>query len=599
MREWLVAMLLLSGAVLFSCESGGENSNGQACTSHDDCGGSQFCVQGICKEPGCTSDEECPAGFQCLASGACKKDVECEADTDCPPGKSCSDYACVGNTCSPDGQALPCFIGCHEGKKSCVNGDWTSCDAPPVLDGEACGNDIDDDCDGQVDEECVQCTPASTPLPCSTPCGDGEQACDNGMWGTCSAPTDCICDDPGAVDEVSCGNCGAMARTCKQVEATTLYMWDTFGPCQGEGICEPEQEEETPCGFQCGRQVRVCGEECAWGEWTECQDAGMCMPGDTEDKACGNCGSQEKICGEDCYWQPWGSCAEGQGCKIGENESKPCGNCGTMKRYCEASCLWGDWGNCVDEGACAPAEKDTDPCGFCGTKSRTCTDSCTWGSFSNCQEGGECDPGDAASQPCGPNTSQGICEKGNQTKTCNNSCMWNSWGSCLGAKYPQSEICGDGIDQDCNGSDKTQPDQYEPNNSCSKCYWIDGDDPVVTLYPTFDTLGGNSGGSDTDDYFCFKGVDNWNMWPTAEHIKIALKNQPAGVDGDLFLYKGYADCSAGNSVASAVTIGGANESIDWEETGEADDATYYVRVQNWSEKANCSQSYTLDIQGLK
>ena len=205
----------------------------------------------------------------------------------------------------------------------------------------------------------------------------------------------------------------------------------------------------------------------------------------------------------------------------------------------------------------------------------------------------------ATALTCGPDSDKGICEKGQQQKTCNSACQWNAWGSCLGAVYPKSEICGDGIDQDCDGKDKEQPDQYEPNDSCNTCTWISGIDPEVTYYATFDSKGGQAGGSDTDDYFCFKSEYNFNIWPTAEHLKVELNNQPVGIDGDLFLYKGLSDCQANSPVASAVTIGGANEAIDWQETGDDDTATYYVRVQNWSDQGNCYQTYTLKIQGLK
>jgi hypothetical protein len=168
MNRFAILCTVWLGLVGAGCEEGTTESNNGPCATHDDCSGTQFCIDGVCQEPSCTSDSECPAGYQCLASGACKKDVECETDTDCPPGKSCVDYRCAGTTCSPDGQTLPCFIGCHEGQKSCLNGDWSGCDAPPVLEGEACGNQIDDDCDGQVDEDCIQCGPADAPLPCST-----------------------------------------------------------------------------------------------------------------------------------------------------------------------------------------------------------------------------------------------------------------------------------------------------------------------------------------------------------------------------------------------------------------------------------------------
>lgn len=41
----------------------------------------------------------------------------------------------------------------------------------------------------------------------------------------------------------------------------------------------------------------------------------------------------------------------------------------------------------------------------------------------------------------------GICKAGTQT------CAGGSWGECSGEITPQTEICGNGIDEDCNGSD--------------------------------------------------------------------------------------------------------------------------------------------------
>ncbi|MBI4020724.1 MAG: putative metal-binding motif-containing protein, partial [Candidatus Aenigmarchaeota archaeon] len=60
-------------------------------------------------------------------------------------------------------------------------------------------------------------------------------------------------------------------------------------------------------------------------------------------------------------------------------------------------------------------------------------------------EGCACTPG--ATQTCGP-SEVGICQAG--TQTCEPAGIW---GSCVGAVTPETEACGDGIDQDCDGED--------------------------------------------------------------------------------------------------------------------------------------------------
>jgi hypothetical protein len=63
----------------------------------------------------------------------------------------------------------------------------------------------------------------------------------------------------------------------------------------------------------------------------------------------------------------------------------------------------------------------------------------------------ECQPGATQTQACG--SSVGACKAGTQSRTCTESCLWPAWSSCGGAGYvlPSAEVCGDGVDNDCNG----------------------------------------------------------------------------------------------------------------------------------------------------
>jgi len=68
-------------------------------------------------------------------------------------------------------------------------------------------------------------------------------------------------------------------------------------------------------------------------------------------------------------------------------------------------------------------------------------------------EGCPCSSG--ATQKCFPGQAvqlQGICKQG--TQSCVASTEFGGWGPCTGAVKPRAEICGDGIDQDCDGADK-------------------------------------------------------------------------------------------------------------------------------------------------
>lgn len=130
--------------------------------------GGEFAQWGPCSGSGQPSVEACDGVV----------DDDCNGVVD----ESCA--CCAGDT-------RPCGIQqgvCTLGTQTCVGGQWDACSAPPPG-SEICGNQLDDDCDGQIDEGCVleqtvtlngdcltaQCPPqAPYPVGCSIVMSGGD-----------------------------------------------------------------------------------------------------------------------------------------------------------------------------------------------------------------------------------------------------------------------------------------------------------------------------------------------------------------------------------------------------------------------------------------
>ncbi|OIP43897.1 MAG: hypothetical protein AUK47_01895 [Deltaproteobacteria bacterium CG2_30_63_29] len=133
------------------------------------------------------------------------------------------DDGCGPETCEP-GAIVICATSCSsQGLRTCTGDSvWGACETQ----GELCGNNFDDDCNGQADENC--CTPGSN-TSCTTSCGSqGKRTCDaSANWSeTCAAAAE-VCDNgadddcDGQVDE----NCSVELQDCGSYN---------FGHCNGD-----------------------------------------------------------------------------------------------------------------------------------------------------------------------------------------------------------------------------------------------------------------------------------------------------------------------------------------------------------------------------
>ncbi|MCA9527441.1 MAG: hypothetical protein KC549_14220, partial [Myxococcales bacterium] len=375
-------------------------------------------------------------------------------------------------------------------------------------------------------------------------------------------------------------------------------QWGVWQGCKGEGVCAPEDRQDESCGDGCGSHQRTCTAECQWDDWSQCSGGGpeTCGEGERQTEPCGNCGTRERVCGADCRWGPWQGCS-GEGERAANtDEARPCGGgaCAAQVRTCNAQCQWSDWGECRGGGQCEPDSVDTQPCGNCGRATRRCEDTCIWGDFGRCEGEGACVAGQREERACG-DSDVGICELGTQVRTCDVQCQWTAFDACRGAVAPQREICGDLIDQDCNGVAERRPDQFEPNDSCGDCYMLnDGEpDPNVFLNATLDSI------NDRNDYYCFQADDGFNAPGFGESIDITLSRIPNGNDYDLYLYQGMANCQADRRLAFSVAAGSANDEIHWgENVGGEDSGLYIIRVYR-AIGYSCSGEYRLDVSGLR
>ncbi|MBI4163145.1 MAG: hypothetical protein HY513_05665 [Candidatus Aenigmarchaeota archaeon] len=459
----------------------------------------QECVNGQTRSCGSTDVGACEFGTQTCSSGSWGA---CIGSTE-PVAETCNN---IDDDC--DGQTDETFnVGsaCSEGVGACTSegificneaGTGTNCNAvagQPST--ETCDN-VDNNCDGTIDEQLVQ--------QCGTTdvgaCEFGTQTCNAGQWGVCQnsvEPKNETCnsiddDCDGLTDEtfVNLGSsCSAGTGVCQAAGTFVCSEDGSSTKCNavpGQPSTETCDSSDNNCNGQTDEGFNV-GTSCNVGVGA-CQRTGafVCAQDGTAQCSVTPGSPAAELCGDgidnDCDGQVDEGFDVGDSCNAGigacfSSGTKVCSQdktttvCNAVAGTPTTETCDGSDNNCngqTDEGfnLGASCTAGSGACEASGTfvcsedgSSAVCNAVAGDGSAEVCDNvDNNCD-GQVDEQlvrQCG-STDVGACEFGTQA------CSSGTWGACIGSVNPKNETCNS-IDDDCdNQADET----FNVGQACS------------------------------------------------------------------------------------------------------------------------------------
>jgi len=429
------------GEVCYAGECGKECPVGKV-----DCGGS--CVDTTSDELHCGEcDHACPAGATCEKSHC----VCPGGQTEC--GTECVDTATDDRHCGECDN--PCTGGreCRGGKCLCPVGQ-TDCGVcvDTSTSNEHCGF-CDRACLGELTCIAGECDCVGGETACGTECADTTS--DNAHCGDCDRP--CL-GDLTCIDS-ACGCTGgliACGTECVDTTSDDAHCGFCDWPCEGELTCI-----DSICG--CTGGLTACGTECVdtTSDPDHCGDCDdPCLTGQTCQNSQCYCENGLVACGDECV-----------------DTSSSNAHCGECDKPClgHTTCILGECG-CADSSltACGEVCVDTDTsnehCGGCdspclGDLSCVLGECECPGGLTEC--GTSCVDITSTNQHCGgcdrlcdpPHVTSGGCVSSDCTYSqCSvdyydlNQDAWDGCEYHCAPVSPGAEVCGDGEDNDCDGS---------------------------------------------------------------------------------------------------------------------------------------------------